>query len=475
MQRFVFLNLEPFSETHQDLAKLRKRKHFNFQYKRLLIIVFFSLNLEPYSEPYEVLARGEVAVEIFNQALREGKACVSRMQLTVIGDVGAGKTSLVRSLSGEEFIEERTETHGIDTSMVEMTELDDSWHAVDLKKSYVDEILVDKVCQGIKDSPRGHLPCNMLRSPDPEPPKKPRGRLPSIEGPPTAETNDSIGEHTSMTPVAFSRRFRTREETPPRDIPVDQIARRLSQASLDDKEKKYAKISIWDFAGHPLYEAMHHVFLNRRSFYLVVLNLVDLCNPKSTHIVLKKVDFWLNSIRVHTPQMTPIFLVGTRRSQASEEDLSRAEKVLSDEVIEKFGQQLVKRKEKSFLFAVENSLGGSDDGALELKKAIEDEASRLKLTHEELPLLWLHFEEEILKCRDKPGCSPCVRKAALKDKIEANCRAVDEREFESMLHFFHDSGVIILPGNWMYILHACIVLRSFRSLNKDFVFFHRRH
>ena len=418
-----------------------------------------------------------MAVEIFNQALHEGKACVSRMQLTVIGDVGAGKTSLVRTLSGEEFIEERTETHGIDTSMVEMTELDHSWHAVDLNKSYVDDILADKVCQGIKYSPRCEQSRNLLSSSDPGPSyltKKPPGirRLPSIEGPLTAETSDFVGEHTSMFPVPSSRRLRTREETPPRDIPVDQIARRLSQVSLDDKEKTYAKISIWDFAGHLLYEAMHHVFLNRRSFYLVVLNLVELCNPASSEKALTKVDFWLNSIRVHTPQTTPIFLVGTRRSQVGEEDLSRAEKVLYDELIEKFGQQLVKRKEKSFLFAVENSVGGSDDGALELKKAIEDEASRLKLTDEELPLLWLHFEEEILKCGERPDCPSCVRKTILKDMIEENCRAVDEREFESMLHFFHDSGVIILPGNWISNLHPCVVLRSF---NKDFVFLHRRH
>lgn len=58
-------------------------------------------NAEFSNEPYEVLARGELAVEIFNQALREGKARISRMQLTVIGNVGVGKTSLVRSLSGE--------------------------------------------------------------------------------------------------------------------------------------------------------------------------------------------------------------------------------------------------------------------------------------------------------------------------------------------------------------------------------------
>lgn len=101
-----------------------------------LKIYAFSSNAGFSRKPYEVLARGELAVEIFNQALREGKACISRMQLTVIGDVGVGKTSLVRSLSGEDFKEERKETHGIDTSMVEMTELDESWHAAATLLSY---------------------------------------------------------------------------------------------------------------------------------------------------------------------------------------------------------------------------------------------------------------------------------------------------------------------------------------------------
>ena len=77
---------------------------------------------------------------------------MTRLQLTVIGDIGAGKTSLVRNLSGEDFVKERVETHGIDTSMVEVTELDDSWHVTDLNNSYVDDILTDKVCEGIKHS-----------------------------------------------------------------------------------------------------------------------------------------------------------------------------------------------------------------------------------------------------------------------------------------------------------------------------------
>lgn len=416
--------------------------------------------LVPCSEPYEVLARGEVAVQIFNQALRVGKACVSRMQLTVIGDVGAGKTSLVRTLSGEDFIEERRETHGIITSMVERTELDDSWHTADLNRSYVDDILADKVCQGIKDSPGGDQSRNIQEkrpsSTDPQPSFLtetyclPR-RLPSLESPSISETNDATAEHTSIVRVPS---VSTREEAASRDMPIDQIVRRLSETSLKEKEKKYAKISIWDFAGHPLYQAMHHVFLNRRSFYLVVFNLVELCKPESTQQMqtLTEIHFWLNSIRVHTPQTTPVFLVGTRRSEVSDDDISRAEEVLYVDLIEKFGQQLVKSKVKSFLFAVENSLGGDDAGALELKRAIEDEASRLMQTDEELPLLWLHFEEEILKRREKPDCPSCVSKAYLKEMMEGSYRVVDEEEFQSMLHFYHDSGVIILPGNRSSIL-----------------------
>ena len=48
----------------------------------------------------------------------------------------------------------------------------------------------------------------------------------------------------------------------------------------------------------------------------------------------------------------------------------------------------MKSKKKSFLFAIENRLGNDDVGAVPLKKAIEDEASRLMKMDEELPVLW---------------------------------------------------------------------------------------
>ena len=373
---------------------------------------------------------------------------MTRLQLTVIGDIGAGKTSLVRSLSGENFVEERIETHGIDTSMVEVTELDDSWHVTDLNKSFVDEILTDRVCESFKNSneAKGSSSANQSSFLDPGPslrhPPFSR-RLLSIDRAREGDaSSDDADDQTSLVPFTRSRSA----QTPTRDIPVDLITRKLSEASLELKERKYIKLSIWDFAGHPLYQAMHHVFLNRRSFYLVVTNLVQLCDPKSTDIAVKQLHFWLNSVRVHTPQTTPVFLVGTHSKAVSQEALSNAEKQLYDEFSATFAQQLVKNQEKNFLFSVENTLGSTDEGALLLKKTIKEEASRLNLMDEEFPVLWLHFEEEILKCRERTDCSACVTKAFLKTMlVESNFDVADET-FESMLRFYHDSGVIILPG-----------------------------
>ena len=418
----------------------------------------FGSILDSCGQPYEVLARGEVAVKIFNKALLEGKAQVTRMQLTVLGNVGVGKTSLVRNLSGEEFEEERKETHGIITSMVEMTELDNSWHTADLNSSHVDDILSDKVCEGIKEESVIKDQGQTLQGADLSLATGSQHsvhiiRHPSIEYTPESSLAcNSYQANIVAVPSdgCLESGGSNNQQKPPRDIPVKAITRKLRKASLNEGEteqRKYTKISIWDFAGHSLYEAMHHVFLNRRSFYLVVTNLVELCNPGTTDEALEKLYFWLNSVRVHTSLTSSIFLVGTHRDQVCQEDILAAEEVLGDKLLETFGQQLVRNGENSLLFTIENTCDSEDEGAVKLKAAIEVEAFRQSLMDEELPVLWLHFEEEILKCREDPGCQACITKASLKESLQQSHCQITEEMFESMLQFYHDSGVIILPGN----------------------------
>ena len=371
------------------------------------------------------------------------------MQLAVIGDVGAGKTSLVRSLSGEAFQGERHETHGIDTSMVEMTELDSSWNLVDLhNSSHLDDILADMTSECIKSASKRNVAAQRSTSQEITPYLPPGSRVdeqhmnpfifPEVPAEQLSQAADS-SDRSSIVPVSA---VPEEEKKPDRQMPVKKIAQNLSRESSEDS-KLYAKISIWDFAGHQLYETMHHIFLNSRSFYLVVFSLVKLKNSEGE--TLETLRFWLNSVRVHTPRSTPMFLVGTHRDQVEDADVDRAEQATYDAFFQGFGQQLVPSKDKCYLFAVDNPRGSDDSGAVNLKKMIEKEAHRLEHVEEKLPVRWLHFEEEILRRHQSTEEPRCV----LKERVRKMCEEIEvmrDDEFDGMLQFFHDSGVIILPG-----------------------------
>ena len=75
------------------------------------------------------------------------------------------------------------------------------------------------------------------------------------------------------------------------------------------------------------------------------------------------------------------------------------------------------------------------------RKIPEEHASQCLPKVEESQVPWLHFEEVVLKCRESADFPPCVQKDKLKQMID-----VDET-FERMLNFYHNRGLIILPGN----------------------------
>ena len=75
------------------------------------------------------------------------------------------------------------------------------------------------------------------------------------------------------------------------------------------------------------------------------------------------------------------------------------------------------------------------------RKIPEEHASQCLPKVQESQVPWLHFEEVVLKCRESADFPPCVQKDKLKQMID-----VDET-FERMLNFYHNRGLIILPGN----------------------------
>ena len=79
--------------------------------------------------PPEILARGKFAIEAYNSALREGRTCVKRLPLMLIGQDQAGKTSLKKSLRGDRFNPQEESTIGIDKDASHFQVTTEIWKA----------------------------------------------------------------------------------------------------------------------------------------------------------------------------------------------------------------------------------------------------------------------------------------------------------------------------------------------------------
>ena len=64
--------------------------------------------------PLEIRVRGRLALRAYKKALSEGRTCIKRVPIMLIGQDRSGKTSLAKSLKGERFNPEEDSTVGID-------------------------------------------------------------------------------------------------------------------------------------------------------------------------------------------------------------------------------------------------------------------------------------------------------------------------------------------------------------------------
>ena len=137
--------------------------------------------------------------------------------------------------------------------------------------------------------------------------------------------------------------------------------------------------------------------------------------------------------------------------QVDSEFLEKAKEYCESKFAHMFGERLVRSLDEEILFTVENSASQDDDGILKLKDAIANDAFDSRnfwFVNQELPLKWLHCEEEITEYQKNPDCKKCLKKSEMKTFLESKCQTTfSDSEFNAMLTFFHDSGRILLPGN----------------------------
>ncbi|VDI29325.1 Hypothetical predicted protein [Mytilus galloprovincialis] len=233
------------------------------------------------------------SIDLYLKLLESGSEKKRDIRLVVVGKQGAGKTSLIRRLFGEDDIKDVTSTNGIKIHKIKCKAMSDDgkWNTLDenyeetetnarLLKEYVGK-LQDK--RTIKEPVEAHIAFKdntPVTSVDESKKLETASKQPDIIKPPS--------EH----PVNPQQPNQSSEQAA-KDFETMLSAK--SKVDVNDKEE-YATFMLWDFAGDEEFYHTHQTFLSQDAIYLVVTKLNEAYDPKAQALF----RLWIDSIHCYS-------------------------------------------------------------------------------------------------------------------------------------------------------------------------------
>ena len=409
----------------------------------------------------EIDARGLEAVKALNKALRGGK----RISVMLIGQVVSGKSNLVNLLPRENFNEKEESTVGLDTDSLYFKVSTETWKSRKVKQElqFEPEVQLEHLAARIMSDIFRNQRANVL------------GFLLELDHVlesdsdlvlvPPGKSSTKSSRHGSTKPLRNTEYLQGRFS--------EEVAR-LVEKMLQEEENANHEDNIysvlWDFGGRSVYYETHPIFLKEKAIYILVSDLsrdpgerailpvktglfeskVDIdCNKTN----LDYLDFWMSSIYslvspdvLSSQETTPnaslrlpqVFLVCTHADTPSGGSNAR------DLALEMYGTLLWKRYREHLykdVFVVDNTKSGGEEECAEVRRLREEVpavAKELELTKEEIPVMWLRFENKLRKKRDKWITLEEAKWVAFED-----CEIQEDDEFSTLLNFLHDQRIVI--------------------------------
>ncbi|CAG2188897.1 unnamed protein product [Mytilus edulis] len=236
------------------------------------------------------------SVELYLKLLESGSEKKRDIRLVVVGKKGAGKTSLIKRLFGEDNTDV-TSTNGIEIHKIKCKAMSDDgiWNKLDgnyeetetharLLKEY-EEKLQDK---GTTEEPvESHIAI--------------KDNTPATSFDESKKSGTVYQQPKIMTPLVTTES----QVEPP--VTSQQPNQSLEQAKMDietmlkssvdfqDKEE-YATFLLWDFAGDEEFYHTHQTFLSQDAMYLVVTKLNEADDPNAQALF----RLWIDSIHCYS-------------------------------------------------------------------------------------------------------------------------------------------------------------------------------
>ncbi|XP_072022457.1 cyclic GMP-binding protein C-like [Amphiura filiformis] len=442
--------------------------------------------------PAEILARGPKALKAFQKASQEGTKHVYRTRLMLVGQERVGKTSLIKSLTGQSFNESEEITDGVDTRTFVEVPKDGPWrvhktastdfakHVQNQLEDAVSALMVQKLTEIKEDRLDSEEKAGTEFGDDDQTEtsgavltKRVENILQQSEEPTHEPGNDSGEEPEDDKNIKVaSSSARTEKQVVPETIrkKVEQGLEMNQDDSIDHKE--LPEFQIWDFAGHDVYYTTHQVFLSHRAIYIVVCDLRhDLNQPVNVQIDQNEsrfheltglgfLDFWMQSIYAYVTtnqqpcdekkpdQLSPaIFIVGTHRDSADINIDPKERKRLISEKFKSIYDMIADKPYEEHVvsqpYAVENSSDSQVDAELSsLRKHIVSVASQETYMGEKIPLKWLTFEKSVAEAIKEGKHFMELNEV----QSMSNEHGIQADALFTMLNFYHDLGTIIYLG-----------------------------
>ncbi|KAK3576896.1 hypothetical protein CHS0354_017566 [Potamilus streckersoni] len=446
--------------------------------------------------PAEILQMDSSSLQMYREALRDGKEKVYNIRVMVVGHYGVGKTTLTKRLLQQEVdISERKSTEGIGIHLhcckvsletwewitkhkvAEADQVARFQRLVKLLNDQINELEANNKQEGNIDfshqreitSEKDADDCNVSNSDT-----LTKHKLPSSKQDSEGESSSIIsGESSSIKLVQVYGTERigsdardtvllgsdgyVSSESERTDLTMELLnAVNKNTYALEKIREDFATLAMWDFAGQFVFYTTHQTFLTRRAIYLLVTDLgqqvtdivKDECFFDREGMQLCKVhdlvEVWLNSIHScassHESSTPPVILVGTHADKIEQNSLR--------EVSANYFRQirfLLNDKPARFHlvdedFVVDNTLCGPRHEAL--KRKIVELASKQPYWGEEVPARWLPLEHRLMVL--KASGVKVVRVSILEDLNQTGSVQIETREeLDLFLRFQHEMGSIL--------------------------------
>ena len=399
----------------------------------------------------------------YSLALKEGQAESRDLQVLLVGAENTGKTSLISSFLGEEFVEGQSPTEGAEVEVCKI--YSENWSRIS------DSDKTDLLHHQFMDQFRGNALKMML------PMKSDKSLVPSSHD--VVESAGVVSTESVSTP------------------PTNSTGKHLPEPHLQDVMKappntvQYDADSlsavVWDFPGQVIYHNSHSVFISESGVPVITFNasgeLSDEVVPRKGSpqpaeccTVISSIHYWLQVVDSMCSVKGKVLLAGIYIDKISP-DIKKARKIAKERILPQLMKELFKKPYARCLFGYSEGLSSAldqccyfvsnkcrDEGIEHLKNAAIKAATSLR---QKQPIFFLKIEQALLQCKE-----PIISMSMMLDVVTKATFPVAENssEFKGILRYFHNKrtilyfshieslrNLVILSPNWLAKLFSYVI------------------